>query len=184
MAFMEIYLKNTRPSKKERQNYPYTERPPQKATILSKYRPITCLPMMWKIQTAWIKQVFYNAFVRRGLLLQKQNVREGREERGSYSTLISTSSRRKKSQKNVILWIGYKKNYDEVPQTDYWMSENKKNIRKPHELNHRRHEKLESRINSLSKNFSKGENPLRHLPAGFALTITICSSNVDTQLNT
>ena len=41
--------------------------PPPKGTTPNNYRPITCLPMMWKILTAQIREEIYASLISRGL---------------------------------------------------------------------------------------------------------------------
>ena len=46
-----------------------------KETAQINYRPITCLPMMWKIFTAQIREEIYNKLTSRGLFPEKQKGR-------------------------------------------------------------------------------------------------------------
>ena len=56
-----------------------------KRTAPSNYRPITCLPMMWKILTAQIKDKIYYTFTSRGIFPgeQKETMTGGRGNGGS-----------------------------------------------------------------------------------------------------
>ena len=45
---------------------------PSKGTAPNNYRPITCLPMMWKILTAQIKKDIHNSLTSRGLFPDEQ----------------------------------------------------------------------------------------------------------------
>ena len=79
------------------EDYPHSERPPQKRTIYGKYRLITCLPMMWKIQTAQISEELYYWLVS-GIFFPK-NIKDAtrdQEEQFILSTLISISLRKTK----------------------------------------------------------------------------------------
>ena len=106
------------------------------------------------------------------------------EEQVNYGTLISKSSRRaKQGGKTVAMaWIGYKNAYSMVPEIwiiEFWKHTKYQQIYK---LHHGSHEKLEIGINSARKNFSRGENPERHLPGKCTFVITICYSNDVTHL--
>ena len=48
------------------------QKDPRKGTIPSNYRPITCLPIMWKILTAQIKEEIYYSVDCRGLFPEEQ----------------------------------------------------------------------------------------------------------------
>ena len=51
---------------------------PIKGTAPNNYRPITCLPMMWKILTAQIRKEIYNSLISRGLFPnEKKGSRKG-----------------------------------------------------------------------------------------------------------
>ena len=43
-----------------------------KGTALNNYRPITCLPMMWKILTVQIREEIYNSLTNRGMFPDEQ----------------------------------------------------------------------------------------------------------------
>ena len=45
---------------------------PNKGTAPNNYRPITCLPMMWKILTAQIREEIYYSLTSRGLFPDEQ----------------------------------------------------------------------------------------------------------------
>ena len=62
------------------------QKDPQKGNIPSNYRPITCLPMMWKILTAVIKEEIYASLNWRKLFTEEQKgCRKGK--RGTYDLL-------------------------------------------------------------------------------------------------
>ena len=44
------------------------QKDPNKGTIPNNYRPLTCLPMMWKILTAQIREEIYYSLTSRGLI--------------------------------------------------------------------------------------------------------------------
>ena len=91
-----------------------------KGTAPNNYRPITCLPMMWKILTAQIREEIYYSLTSRGLFPDEQKGCR----KGSRSTtellyidqhiLNETENRRKNL---VMAWIDYNRAYDMVPQS-------------------------------------------------------------------
>ena len=83
------------------------QKDPLKGTTLNNYRPITCLPMMWKILTAQIREGIYYSLTSRGCSLRnRKNAAEDLEAQESYSTLISTSSTRSRRDGKIYLWPG------------------------------------------------------------------------------
>ena len=48
------------------------QKDPNKGTAPNSYRPITCLPVMWKILTAQIKEDIYYSLTRRSLFPEEQ----------------------------------------------------------------------------------------------------------------
>ena len=81
------------------------------------YRPITCLPMMWKILTAQIK--IYYSLISRGINSNEEKGCRMRT-RGTKELLYIDKhilNESKTRQKNVdMAWIDYQKAYDMVPQ--------------------------------------------------------------------
>ena len=99
---------------------------PSKGTAPNNYRPIICLPMMWKILTGQIKEKIYYSLTSRGLFPDEQKgCRKG--SRGSAELLyidqhiLNESKTRRKNQ--AMAWIDYKKAYDMVR-----LSQNVQNI--------------------------------------------------------
>ena len=100
------------------------QKDPQKGNIPSNYRPITCLPMMWKILTAVIKEEIYASLNWRNLFPEEQKgCRKGK--RGTHDLLYIDQyilKEVKNKQKNIAMaWIDYRKAYDMVPHT--WILE-------------------------------------------------------------
>ena len=96
-----------------------TQKDPSKGTALNNYRPITCLLMMWKILTAWIREDICYSLTSHGLFPEEQKgCRKG--SRGTTELLYIDQhilNERKTRQKNLAMaWIDYKKAYDMVPQ--------------------------------------------------------------------
>ena len=48
------------------------QKDPQKRNVTNNYRPITCLPTMWKILTAQIREKVYYLLICRGLFTEEQ----------------------------------------------------------------------------------------------------------------
>ena len=91
-----------------------------KGTAPNNYRSITCLPMMWKILTAQIREEIYYSLTSRRLFPDEQKgCRKG--SRGTAVLLyidqhILNESRNRR--KNLAMaWIDFKKAYDMVPQS-------------------------------------------------------------------
>ena len=91
-----------------------------KRTAPNNYRPITCLPMMWKILTTQIREDIYYSLTNRRLFPDKQKgCRKG--SRGTAELLyidqhiLNESKTRRKNL--AMVWIDYKKAYDMVPQS-------------------------------------------------------------------
>ena len=91
-----------------------------KGTAPNNYRPITCLPMMWKILTAQIREKIYYSPTNRGLFPDEQKgCRKG--SRGTAELLYIDQhilNENKTRRKNLAMaWIDYKKAYDMLPQS-------------------------------------------------------------------
>ena len=94
------------------------QKDPSKGTTPNNYRLMTCLPMMWKILTAQIREKIYYSLTSRGLLHDEQRgCREG--SRGTAELLYIDQhllNESKTRRKNLAMaWIDYKMAYDMVP---------------------------------------------------------------------
>ena len=96
-----------------------TRKDPSKGNAPNNYRAITCLPMMWKILTAQIREEIYYSLISSGLFPDEQKgCRKG--SRGTAELLyidqhiLNESENRRKNL--AMAWIDYKKAYDIVPQ--------------------------------------------------------------------
>ena len=94
------------------------QKDPNKGIALNNYRPITCLPMMWKILTAQIREEIYYSLTSRGLFPgELKGCCKG--SRGTTGLLyidqhiLNESKTRRKNL--AVAWIDYKKAYDMVP---------------------------------------------------------------------
>ena len=96
------------------------QKDPSKGIAPNNYRPITCLPVMWKILTAQIREKIYYSLTRRGLFPDEQKgCRKG--SRGTAELLyidqhiqIDSKIRR---MNLAMAWIDNKKAYDMLPQS-------------------------------------------------------------------
>ena len=100
------------------------QKDPSKGTTPNNYRPITCLPMMWKILTAQIREEIYYSRTSRGLFPDEQKGC-GKGTRGTAEILYIDQhflNESKTGRKNVAMaWIDYKKAYDMVLQSCFKM---------------------------------------------------------------
>ena len=88
------------------------QKEPSKGTAPNNYKPITCLPMMWKILTAQIREKIYYFLTSRGLFPDEQKgCRKG--SRGTAELLYIDQhilNESKTKRKNLAMaWIDYKK---------------------------------------------------------------------------
>ena len=98
------------------------QKDPNKGTAPNNYRPITCLPMMWKILAAQIRNKIYDSLTSRGLFPDEQ---KGccKGSRGTAELLYIDQhilNESKTRRKNLAMaWIDYKKAYNMV--THIWI---------------------------------------------------------------
>ena len=90
-----------------------------KGTAPNNYRPVTCLPMMWKILTAQIREEIYNSLTSHGLFPEVQKgCRKGSRGTAELLYIDQHILNESKTRKNLAMaWIDYKKAYDMVPQS-------------------------------------------------------------------
>ena len=104
----------------QRKDHIYPEGHPLKGTAPNNYRPITCLPMMWKILTAQIREEIFYSLTICGLFPEEQKgCRKG--SRGTGALLYIDQhilNENKTRRKNLAMaWIDHKKAYDMVQQS-------------------------------------------------------------------
>ena len=110
------------------------QKDPSKGTTPNNYRPITCLPMMWKILTAQIREEIYYSLTSYGLFPDEQ---KGcwKGPRGTAELLYIDQhilNESKNTRKNLAMaWIDYKKAYDMVPKS--WIINSLKMYKISHE---------------------------------------------------
>ena len=93
----------------------------RKGNTADNYRPITCLPLMWKLLTGMIAEEMYN-YLEREKFFQKRCKRGGR---GTKDQLLIDKTVLKDCRKRhtnlSIAWIDYRKAYDFFPHS--WVNE-------------------------------------------------------------
>ena len=96
----------------------------QKGNTADNYRPITCLPLMWKLLTEVIAEEMYNYLEREKILPEEQKGCK-RGSRGTKDQLLIDKTVLKDCKKRYtnlsMAWIDYKKAYDLVPHS--WVNE-------------------------------------------------------------
>ena len=95
-----------------------------KGKVASNYRPITCLPLMWKLLTEVIADQIYANLDQEKLLSEKQKeCRKG--SRGTndlvYVDRVVIKEVKSRNKNLAMAWIDYKKAYDMVPHS--WIIE-------------------------------------------------------------
>ena len=96
------------------------QKDPAKGVQASNYRPITCLPMMWKLLTGIMGEKLYHHLERNGLFKDEQKgCRKG--SRGTKDQLLIDKAILKNCRRRLtnlsMAWIDYKKAYDMVPHS-------------------------------------------------------------------
>ena len=93
---------------------------PEKGALVSNFRPITCLPLMWKLLTGILADDLYSHLENKDLLpVEQKGGRKG--SRGTKDQLLIDKMiirNSKRRQTNLAMaWIDYKKAYDMVPHS-------------------------------------------------------------------
>ncbi|XP_068684755.1 uncharacterized protein [Montipora foliosa] len=100
------------------------QKDPANSIAVDNFRPISCLPLMWKLTTGILADNMYDYFERERILPEEQKgCRKGR--RGTKDQLLIDKAILKdcrKIHKNLAMaWIDYRKAYDMVPHS--WIVE-------------------------------------------------------------
>ena len=100
------------------------QKDPAKGSDVGNFRPISCLPLMWKLMTAIISEEMYSYLDNNGLLANEQKGCR-KKSRGTKDQLIIDKCIMKdckRRHKNLSMaWVDYKKAYDMVPHS--WIIE-------------------------------------------------------------
>ena len=86
---------------------------------MSNYRPITCLPLTWKLITDIVADEIYNHLEENDLLPEEQKSCR-RNSRGTKDQLLIDKAVMKNCRRKVglnMVWIDYRKAYDMVPHS-------------------------------------------------------------------
>ena len=129
-----------------------------KGNAVDNYRPISCLPLMWKLLTGVIAESMYEYLERNNILPEEQKGCR-RKSRGTEDQLLIDKvilQDCKKGHKNLAMaWVDYRKAYDLVPHS--WILEC-----------------LE--LSQISENIKKFiENTMKH----WATELTSCGENLE-----
>ena len=151
------------------------QKDPLKKPPPNNYRPIICLPMMWKILTAQIREEIYYSLTSRRLF--------PKEQKGCYKWSRDTGELLYTDQHNLNesksyglgwlqkgIWYGPAKLHNKLPQKV-------QNIRWTNKLYRENHENLESGIDCRREKLSWNEGPKRYISKQCIITVTIHNCN-------
>ena len=100
------------------------QKDPRKDNAVGNHRPVTCLPLMWKLLTRVMAAEMYDYLELEKLLPEEQKVCR-RGSRGTKDQLIIDKTVLKDCKKRhthlSMAWIDYKKGYNFVPRS--WINE-------------------------------------------------------------
>ena len=100
------------------------EKDKRKGNVASNYRPITCLPLMWKLLTGEIADQIH-AYLDQEKLLQEEQKRCRKGSRRTndllYIDRVVIAVVKFRNKNLAMAWIDYKKAYDMVPHS--WIIE-------------------------------------------------------------
>ena len=142
-----------------------------KGNAVGNYRPITCLPIMWKVLTGMIAEDLYQHLHRSSLLPDEQKGcrKESRETKDQLvidRAILRDCKQRKANL--AIAWIDYKKAYDPVPHS--WILESLDLVRAADNIKRLMRESMESwktQLTACGRNLVKcpsGEEYSRGIP--------------------
>ena len=100
------------------------QKDPQKGNIVDNFRPISCLPLMWKLMTGVIADSVYKVLEESDILPTEQKgcrkLSRGMKDQLLTDKMILTDC--KQGQKKLVMaWVDYKKAYDMIPHS--WIIE-------------------------------------------------------------
>ena len=111
------------------------QKDPQKGNAVDNYRPITCLPIMWKLMTGIIADNLYKMFEESDILPMEQKGCR-RKSRGTKDHLLIDkmilNDCRKRHKNLAMAWVDYRKAYDMVPHS--WIIECSKMVHVPQNI--------------------------------------------------
>ena len=93
---------------------------PQRGSEVSNYRPITCLPLLWKLFTGLLSDEIYRYLELRQLLpIEQKGCRRnsrGTKDQMLIDKMVMKNCKRRKTSLSMI-WLDYKKAYDMIPHS-------------------------------------------------------------------
>ena len=100
------------------------QKDPKKGNVVENYKPISCLPLLWKLMTGIIADYVYQMLLESDILpVEQKGCRKksrGTKDQLLIDKMILNDSKRR--QKNLAMaWVDYKKAYDMVPHS--WIVE-------------------------------------------------------------
>ena len=129
------------------------QKDPQKGNTADNYRPITCLPLMWKLLTGVIAEEMYNYLEREKILPEEQKGCK-RGSRGTKDQLLIDKTVLKDCKKRhtnlSMAWINYRKAYDLIPHN--WVNDCMKMFRIAENLRTFLQKSMQQRSLSLTAN--------------------------------
>ena len=165
-----------------------TQKDPSKGTAPNNHRPITCLPMMWKILTAQIRE-------KNLLFANKTRIVSWRTERmpqriQKHSKITLHRSTHPKWEQDKTEKSSYGLDWLQEgiwyapTKLDIILSQNVQNITWSDKLHRTDHEYPESGDDSRRKKHSWNKDPKRHLPRRCTMALTIHNSHDATEPHT
>ena len=152
----------------------FIQKDPSKGTAPNNYRLITCLPMMWKIQTARIREKIYCSLTSSGSFPNEQKgCRKG--SRGTAELLyIDKHILNDKTEKSSYgLDWQQKGMWYSSTKLDNTLSQNVQNITWTHKLHRKDNANLERWADNRRKKLSWNKDPKRDYPRRCTITLTI-----------
>ena len=97
------------------------QRDRSKGNVAGNYRPITCLPIMWRLLTGIISERLYNYLEEKNTIPHQQKGCR-RKSRGTKDPLLINKMNSKRRKTSVSMtWIDYKKAFYMLPHS--WLTE-------------------------------------------------------------
>ena len=151
------------------------QKDPSKGTAPNNYRPLICLPIMWKILTAQIREKIYYSLTSRGLFHDDQKgCRKGSRGTAELHTSTHPKWEQDKTEKTSYGpdWLQKGMWYVSIKQNTT-LSQNLQNITWSHKLHRKDHANLESGNDSRRNNLSWNKDPKRDFPRRCTITLIV-----------
>ena len=95
-----------------------------KSNTVDNYRPISCLPLLWKLLTSIISEHLHRSLEEKKILPEEQKGCERNSKETKYQLLLDKAVLRdckRRSTNLAMAWIDCRKSYDMIPHS--WISE-------------------------------------------------------------